>query len=186
MSRSFFSDYYEILQVSRNADAETIDKVYRILAKRYHPDNGLSGDLQSFNALLEAHEVLSDPAKRADYDRRYDTIRAGELRRAVETSHLEDVEEDRRVRLGIIAMLYTARRHNSNNPGVGAIQLEEMLGCSRTLMNFHIWYLKEKKWIQLTDTGLLAITAVGVDALLENESFFRKDRLLPDLTELER
>ena len=43
MEQHSFIDYYEDLQVSPNADQETIERVYRLLAKRYHPDNHLTG-----------------------------------------------------------------------------------------------------------------------------------------------
>jgi curved DNA-binding protein len=49
-----FIDYYEILQLSQRADQETIERVYRLLAKRYHPDNKDTGDAQKFNALSES------------------------------------------------------------------------------------------------------------------------------------
>jgi hypothetical protein len=64
-------DCYEVMQLSPNADAETISRVYRILASRYHPDNAETGDSEKFIRLCEAHEVLSDPAKRARYDVRH-------------------------------------------------------------------------------------------------------------------
>jgi DnaJ-class molecular chaperone len=54
------NDYYEDLQISPNADMEMIERVFRILAKRYHPDNNESGDTEKFNVLYNAYEVLSD------------------------------------------------------------------------------------------------------------------------------
>jgi DnaJ-domain-containing protein 1 len=63
-------DCYEVMQLSPNADAETISRVYRLLAARYHPDNRETGDSEKFIRLCDAHQILSDPAKRARYDAR--------------------------------------------------------------------------------------------------------------------
>ncbi|MCK5350483.1 MAG: DnaJ domain-containing protein, partial [Desulfobacula sp.] len=43
-----FDDYYEDLQISPNADLETIERIYRLLAKRYHPDNKRTGNIDKF------------------------------------------------------------------------------------------------------------------------------------------
>lgn len=64
-------DYYEILGVSRNATQEEIKKAYRQKALQYHPDRN-PGDKEAeekFKEAAEAYEVLSDPEKRARYDR---------------------------------------------------------------------------------------------------------------------
>jgi len=63
-----FIDYYEVLQLSPNADSETVQRVYRMLAQRHHPDNQDTGDAETFKLLVEAHRVLSDPEQRAAYD----------------------------------------------------------------------------------------------------------------------
>ena len=63
-------DYYEVLGVDRNADAATIKKAYRQLAKKYHPDMN-PGDKeaeQKFKEAAEAYSVLSDDSKRRQYD----------------------------------------------------------------------------------------------------------------------
>jgi molecular chaperone DnaJ len=64
------SDYYETLGVGRNASAEEIKRAFRRLAMQYHPDrNKEPGAEARFKAVNEAYEVLSDPDKRAAYDR---------------------------------------------------------------------------------------------------------------------
>src|SRR5215470_18548168 len=62
------SDYYEVLQVSDTAETETINRVYRIFAQRYHPDNRETGNEARFREITEAYHVLSNPEKRAQYD----------------------------------------------------------------------------------------------------------------------
>lgn len=62
-------DFYDVLGVARDADAEAIRRAYRTLARRYHPDvNKQHGAEERFKAISEAYEVLSDPDKRARYD----------------------------------------------------------------------------------------------------------------------
>ncbi|MDR3153365.1 MAG: molecular chaperone DnaJ [Deltaproteobacteria bacterium] len=63
-------DYYQVLGVSRGADADAIKKAYRALALKYHPDRN-PGDKQAeeiFKEASEAYAVLSDPDKRRSYD----------------------------------------------------------------------------------------------------------------------
>ena len=63
-------DYYEVLGVSRNASGEDIKKAFRKLALEYHPDrNKNHGAGELFKEINEAYQVLSDPDKRARYDR---------------------------------------------------------------------------------------------------------------------
>ena len=61
-------DLYEVLQVSDTAEPETINRVYRIFAQRYHPDNKETGNDARFREITEAYHILSNPEKRAQYD----------------------------------------------------------------------------------------------------------------------
>jgi len=61
-------DWYELLQISPNAEPETIHRVYRLLARRFHPDNAQTGNDDRFRAITRAYEVLSNPEHRAKYD----------------------------------------------------------------------------------------------------------------------
>lgn len=63
-------DYYEVLGIDKNATEEEIKRSFRKLAFKYHPDhNPHDGTAEKFKEINEAYEVLSDPDKRATYDR---------------------------------------------------------------------------------------------------------------------
>jgi DnaJ-class molecular chaperone len=65
-----YKDYYQILGVSKTADAKAIKQAYRKLARKYHPDQnpGNTAAAERFKEINEANEVLSDPEKRQRYD----------------------------------------------------------------------------------------------------------------------
>lgn len=63
-------DYYEILGVGKNADENELKTAFRNLARKYHPDiNKEPGAEEKFKEINEAYQILSDPDKRAAYDR---------------------------------------------------------------------------------------------------------------------
>ena len=64
-------DYYELLEITRDADSGEIKRAYRVAARRYHPDNN-PGDAEAearFKQVAKAYETLADPDKRRHYDR---------------------------------------------------------------------------------------------------------------------
>ncbi len=64
-----YKDYYKILGIERDAKPEDIKRVYRRLARKYHPDVSKEKDAEAkFKEVQEAYEVLKDPEKRAAYD----------------------------------------------------------------------------------------------------------------------
>lgn len=174
------ADYYEYLQISPNADTETIEKVFRLLAKKYHPDNPSSGSPEKFSRILNAYQVLTDPEKRAAYDLTYPEIQKRKWKFHVSISS-DSKEDEQKIRHTILAALYTTRKKNVKEPGVGACHLEQMLGFPEEVMEFEMWYLKEKGWLSRTDTGKFAITVDGVDMVEKNRVVSNHVRMIPML-----
>ena len=180
MNQRPFVDYYEVLQLSPNATIETVERVYRLLAKRYHPDNQSSGDAGTFAQVHEAFQVLSDPEARAAYDVKYDENRSLQWRIFDQESAADGRQQDRRVFHGILSLLYIARRRDPQSGGLGAINLERLLGISQQDLEFALWYMRQRGWVEVLDTGQLAITVEGVDKLAGKELAVPSDRLLAE------
>ena len=172
-------DYYEILQISPRADLEIVERAYRLLAKRYHPDNSHSGDAGKFGSLTKAYQILSDPQRRAAYDNEHRTSRLFTDPLPFKTSSSGGLETEKKIYQTLLSILYVARRRDVMKAGISNVHLERLLGLPSKEMEFHLWYLKEKGWIQRLETGEFAITAGGVDAVIESHLILREDRLLP-------
>lgn len=167
MADSALKDHYEVLQVSPRADRDTIERVFRYLANRFHPDNRETGDGDRFSEIVEAYDVLSSAAKRAQYDLSYQSVREKRWTLFSQETADDDVATDVRIRLAILSIMYIVRRNNPSEPGVGIMELERLLECPEPVLKFHSWYLKENNWIARLETGMLAITATGIDRLFE-------------------
>ena len=167
MSDAQLPDYYEVLQVSPRADRETIERVFRHLARRYHPDNLDTGNAERFTELTEANRVLSDPEQRAQYDAQYDGVREARWRILGQSAVTNEIAADTWTRVAMLSILYVARRNNADEPGIGVVEMERLLGLPDQVVSFHTWYLRENAWIQRLESGLFAITALGVDRLFE-------------------
>jgi curved DNA-binding protein CbpA len=159
-------DYYERLQISQNAEPETIHRVYRLLAQRYHPDNQHSGDQERFRELVEAYELLADPERRAQYDLTYNEARGQRWRPAAAPERADHpIEVEQRVRMTVLEVLYEQRRKDPRNPGVFVLDLEQLTGHPREHLEFTVWYLTKKSLVMREDNSRLAITTDGVDYL---------------------
>lgn len=161
---SDFVDFYEVLQVSQRADPLTISRVYRHLAKIYHPDNQETGDRKMFDQLTEGLETLTNAEKRAAYDLTFEDAVSERLSLLDEAVGCGDLDSDRIVRDRLLSVLYQQRRRDVRRPALGEIHLERMINCPQEHIEYHIWYLKEKQWVERTDKGF-AITALGIDVV---------------------
>jgi curved DNA-binding protein CbpA len=162
-------DYYEVLQISSNAEPETIHRVYRLLAQRYHPDNRDTGSEARFRELSEAYQVLTDPERRAKYDIVHARIRQDRWRFVATGNNAEnDFEAQQLVRLTVLEVLYTRRRTEPYSPSLSPIDLEAVTGIAREHLEFTFWYLIQKKLVTRGDSALLTITAEGAEYLEAN------------------
>ena len=153
--------------MSRNAHPLMLTKAYRLLAALYHPDNRETGDKDKFLNVAEAYQVLSDPVRRATYDREMFAIMttgADSSANGTRSAGADcSVENESQLRQSLLYCLYTVRRNRPNNPGLSLTTLAELLDCSIDLMQFTLWYLRGKKLIESTNGGDVAITVLGVD-----------------------
>ena len=161
-------DYYEVLQLSPKADLETIHRVYRIMAARFHPDNPDSGDRERFLLLSEAYRALGDPARRAQYDR----VRGAEHHRPMPLfqarAFVDQKEGEVNRRLGVLCLLYAQRRRDPDHPTITLIDLEEVMAIPREYLEFTLWYLKKKNYIEMDQGADFCVTAAGVDFVEEH------------------
>jgi curved DNA-binding protein CbpA len=163
-------DYYELLQISPNAEPETIHRVYRMLAQRYHPDNQLTGDGTRFRQLVDAYAVLADVERRAKYDLLYNQIKKTRWQPVAGPDRVSGpIEIEQMVRRTVLEVLYQRRRAEPGKPGVFVLDLEEITGHAREHLEFTVWYLSKKGFVTREDSSKLSITADGIDFV---ESFY--------------
>ncbi len=178
MDTKEFVDYYELLQVSPNADADTIERMFRHLAKKTHPDSTESPDNDRFQLIVEAHRTLADPVTRAGYDVKYHDYWNRKWRLASEAGDTSSFAEDKVTRERLLSLLYVQRRRNLDDPGLGELTIARLLHTPREFIAFHLWYLKAKGWVERLQTGHLAITSEGVDQVEQGRLRIMPDHLL--------
>jgi curved DNA-binding protein CbpA len=177
-------DYYEVLQVNMSADPETIDRVYRLLAQRYHPDNQQTGDEGRFRTLLEAYTVLRDPEKRARYDVLHQQRRQDRWRLVSSGAESEnDFEMEQIVRLTVLEALYTKRRVEPSNPGIFWREFEKLIGRPREHLDFTLWFLLQKRFVARDDNSQLVLTVEGAEYLEQSYRSNLQQKRLKGLTE---
>jgi curved DNA-binding protein CbpA len=171
-------DYYEVLQISPLADRELIQTAYRLLARRYHPDNQESGDAAMFRLVTDAYETLGDPDARAQHDalrrdRQFDQRGDGDG----DADDANDVLRERACRLTILEALYTKRRLEPQQPTVFPSEITELTGRTPAQLEFAMWFLNAKGLVQRADNSGLSITVAGVEYLEQNQDLNARRRL---------
>jgi len=156
-------DYYEIMQLSPNADHETVHRVYRLLAQRYHPDNAGSGNAELFVQLTEAFRALSDPEKRAAYDARHSAEKQLRWKIFDQAVVATGPEVEKRKRQGILGLLYAATVKDPEGAFMTVHTFEDLLGCPREHLEAALWYLRGKGYVQRSDGGRYTLTVSGFE-----------------------
>ena len=162
-------DYYEVLQLSQKADMETIHRVYRIMAARFHPDNPDSGIPERFcscrkhtaySAIPPAAPLRPAPGRRMPRPLPLFQARA----------FVDEKEGEINRRLGVLCLLYAQRRRVPDHPAIALMSLEAMMSIPREYLEFTLWYLKQKHYVQMDDGADFSLTAAGVDFVEEHTS----------------
>ena len=149
--------------LSSGADYETIERVYRTLMKRFHPDNDKTGDAEIFLRIAEAHRILSDPSKRQRYDAERDNSKSVVRFDLRSREFFAGLRGEQNRRLAVLCLLYRKRVSDHESPGLSILELEQMSGFTREELGFALWYLNQKDLAMRDDHTMYGITAGGVD-----------------------
>lgn len=175
-------DYYESLQVSRRADADTIRRVYHLMAQRYHPDNHETGNDELFRQIVKAHEVLSDPARRAAFDLQLASHDQARLHLFENWQGTRGVQAEVIKRQAILRLLYNQRFSDAERPWIVLRDFESLMGCPREHLEFSFWVLREGKLVTRGDNARYEITYQGVAAVEAEEAGAQPPAIFPLLT----
>ena len=163
-----FQDHYKVLEIDAKSDADTIQQAYGKLAQKYHPRNAETGDQAKFEAVNLAHEVLSDPALKAEFDK---LKGGGEEKSEFMFSGLDffaGLGRETALRSAVLCVLYDRRRRSPFTPGLPLRRIENMLETATEGLNFALWYLKQRNLAASDDKSNLLITVEGMDYLEAN------------------
>lgn len=156
-------DHYEILRLSADSDQETIDRVYRTLARRFHPDNDKTGDAEIFLRIAEAHRILSDPGQRRRYDAERESQNSVVRFDMRSRDFFAGLRGEQNRRLAVLCLLYRKRTADHDRPGLSLLDLECLSGFTREELGFALWYLCEKGLAKADDHTKYEILAGGCD-----------------------
>ncbi len=164
-----YQDHYLVLGIDPKADLSAIEAAYANLVKKYQPGNAVSGNLERFDAINVAFEVLSDPNQRASFDKLKGAPAKEEaLPQFSGVPFFQALKQAADVRAALLSILYDRRRARPFTPSISVRLLEGMLQLSTEELNIALWYLKKRGLVSSGDKSSLEITADGMDCLENN------------------
>ncbi len=125
--KAAFVDLYEALQLSPNADSVTIERVFRLLAQRFHPDNKETCNPDSFKLVVKAFRTLRDEEGRAAYDEVYRARQKLKSRVSDPATATDEKQTSKEFRRGLLSQLYAKRISDFENPGMTILEMEDAL-----------------------------------------------------------
>ncbi len=173
MATDQFIDFYELMQISPNAESETLLRVYRMLASRYHPENARTGDPDRFAKLNQAYQILSNPDTRAAYDLQYQSRNARPISVFEMREFAAGIDGESNRRMGILCLLYGRRRSNPDYAGMSILDFEKLMSFPREHLMFTLWYLKDAELVRQDESSNFVITVRGVDHVEKNLSSYQ-------------
>jgi len=178
------ADAYEILQLSPKAHPVMVTRAFRILAAMYHPDNEHTGDRAAFERVVEAYRLLSDPVRRAAYDREHSVPPQPDAHANGAECNRRRPDSERRLRNLILTTLYHTRRNSLGKPGLSLWVLTELTDSTLDEVQFSVWYLRGKKFVESDGDDGVAISVAGVDHVEQNETLMTELLSLPERSEV--
>ncbi len=136
-------------------------------------------DRSRFDVIVEAHNTLRDPVRRAQYDINFHVQSSARLKLADEVNSTK-IWQDTDLQNKLLSVLFVKCRQNVHDPGVDHLELERLTRCPTEHLEFHLWYLREKGWVKRTESGRLAITVEGVDRVNSQHERKATNNLLSD------
>lgn len=177
-------NYYELLQVDTTAHVTIIRYAYRFLAGIYHPDNSETGNAEMFRQITEAFKTLSDSGRRLAYDAKMGPMLAQKAAATAAGGGDQGLPKPKsnplptldrtsvsynevELRLAILQLLLQARKKRVQTGGCSAKVLMDVLGTEMSEMEFALWYLREKEYVERLEAAFM-ITVKGVDYLVDS------------------
>lgn len=164
-----FQDHYAVLGIEAKSSSETIQQAYARLAKKYHPNNAVTGSAEMFEAVNKAYETLADPQLRAMFDK----VKGGGQEDGNPTfsgvEFFDALGREGLRRAAILCVLYDRRLRKPSAPSLSMRHLELMVEATEAELSLALWYLKQRGLAASDDKSSLQITVDGMDFLETNK-----------------
>ena len=131
------------------------DKIYK--AQMELPDP--TGEIDKLQEMVS--DLNEDGGERGEKDEAELAEELEKMEAEKENAVLNDAED----RHELLLKFYNRRRENMKEPGIGAGGLAAEVGYPKRVLEFHLWYFRERGWIERMESGQFSITAAGVDKI---------------------